>query len=66
MIEGLANLQTYLQLEYISTRNTPIVATSAQTELRLDYGSEAMLSGEESSIQMVLQSTTDISVVLEK
>ena len=66
MIEGLANLQTYLQLEYISTQNTPIVANSAQTKLRLDYDSEAMLSGEESSIQMILQSTTDISVVLEK
>ena len=66
MIEGLANLQTYLQLEYISTRNTPIVAASAQTELRLDYGSEAMLSGEESSIQMVLQTPTDISEFLEK
>ena len=50
MIEGFANLQTYLQLEYISTRNTPIVAASAQTEPRLDYGSEAMLSGDESSI----------------
>ena len=52
-MEGFANLKTYLNLEFISKQQNENLELVMQQNLQLDCGSEAMLSGDESSIQMV-------------